>query len=74
MISDTGIGIPQENLTHIFEPFTRASSNTHYRDEQSTGLGLAIVARLIKLLQGEIKVVSQLGVGSTFTITFPAEI
>lgn len=74
MISDTGIGIHQEDLTHIFEPFTRASSNTHYRDEQSTGLGLAIVARLIKLLQGEIKVVSQLGVGSTFTITFPAEI
>lgn len=74
MITDTGIGIPQEDLTHIFEPFTRASSNTYYRDEQSTGLGLAIVARLIKLLQGEIKVVSQLGVGSTFTITFPAEI
>lgn len=74
MISDTGIGIHQEDLTHIFEPFTRASSNTYYRDEQSTGLGLAIVARLIKLLQGEIKVVSQLGVGSTFTITFPAEI
>ncbi|OKH35986.1 sensor histidine kinase [[Phormidium ambiguum] IAM M-71] len=74
MISDTGIGIAQKDLTRIFEPFTRASSNTHYRDEQSTGLGLAIVDRLIKLLHGEIKVVSQLGVGSTFTITFPTEI
>ncbi|MBE9228417.1 sensor histidine kinase [Phormidium sp. LEGE 05292] len=74
IISDTGIGIPQKDLTRIFEPFTRASSNPHRRDEQSTGLGLAIVARLIKILQGEIKVVSQLGIGSTFTITFPNEI
>lgn len=73
-ISDTGIGMVQEDLTRIFEPFTRASSNTHHRDRESTGLGLAIVARLIKLLQGEIKVVSQVGVGSTFTITFPIEI
>ncbi|HEY9301420.1 MAG TPA: HAMP domain-containing sensor histidine kinase, partial [Phormidium sp.] len=74
IISDTGIGMAQEDLSRIFEPFMRASSNTHRRDEQSTGLGLAIVARLIKLLQGEINVVSQLGIGSTFTITFPEKI
>jgi signal transduction histidine kinase len=70
-ISDTGIGIPPEEHQLIFEPFSRASTNTAQYREGSTGLGLAIVYRLVKCLQGEIEVVSQVEEGSEFTVIFP---
>lgn len=73
-VSDTGIGIAPENQTRIFEPYFRASSSNRSYLADSTGLGLAIVSRLVELLQGKIDLVSEVGVGSTFTVTMPLEL
>ena len=73
-VSDTGIGIAPENQTQIFEPYFRGNSGNGSYLPDSTGLGLAIVSRLVKLLQGEIDLVSEVGVGSTFTVTMPLEL
>lgn len=73
-ISDTGCGIAPEDQARVFEPFFRVGSSEQSYVPGSTGLGLAIVSRLVKLLQGKIELVSQVGVGSTFTVTFPLEI
>ncbi len=70
IVADTGIGIAQESQKRIFEPYYRVGSKDGYSAD-STGLGLAIVDKLVKLLQGEIDLVSQLDRGSTFTVTFP---
>lgn len=69
-VSDTGEGIAPADQAHIFEPYVRADSMKPHLPE-STGLGLAIVLRLVKLLQGKIELVSQVGVGSTFTVVLP---
>ncbi|MBE9129518.1 MULTISPECIES: sensor histidine kinase [unclassified Coleofasciculus] len=69
-VSDTGIGIAPEDQAHIFEPYFRAGSRPN-RLPDSTGLGLAIVWRLVQLLQGEIQLKSQVGVGSTFRVILP---
>ncbi|RCJ19576.1 ATPase [Nostoc minutum NIES-26] len=73
-ISDTGIGIAPEDQARIFEPYFRASSSNQPPLPDSTGLGLAIVYRLVKLLQGQINLVSQVGVGSTFIVTLPLQV
>ncbi len=73
-VTDTGIGIKPEDQARIFDPYYRVGSSNQSYLPDSTGLGLAIVLRLVKLLQGEIDVVSQVGVGSTFTVTLPLEI
>ncbi|MCF4967923.1 sensor histidine kinase [Nostoc sp. CMAA1605] len=73
-VADTGIGIAPKDQYQIFEPYFRVNSEERPRLPDSTGLGLAIVARLVKLLQGEINLVSQEGVGSTFTVTLPLDI
>lgn len=70
-ITDTGIGIAPEDRERIFEPYSQVFFKQGRRQSESTGLGLAIVSRLIKLLQGDIQVVSEVGVGSTFTVTLP---
>ncbi|WP_373530233.1 sensor histidine kinase [Nostoc sp.] len=72
-VSDTGIGIAPENQAQIFEPYFRVSSSDRSYLPDSTGLGLAIVSRLVKLLQGEINLVSEVGVGSTFTVILPLQ-
>lgn len=69
-VSDTGIGIEPEALEHIFEAYFQVAATAN-RLPDSTGLGLAIVSRLVKILQGQIKVVSQVEVGSTFTVILP---
>ncbi|MEH1927276.1 sensor histidine kinase [Nostoc sp.] len=73
-VSDTGIGIAPENQAQIFEPYFRVSSSDRSYLPDSTGLGLAIVSRLVKLLQGQINLVSEVGVGSTFTVILPLEV
>ncbi|MBD2530422.1 HAMP domain-containing histidine kinase [Nostoc flagelliforme FACHB-838] len=73
-VSDTGVGIALENQAQIFEPYFRVSSSDRPYLPDSTGLGLAIVSRLVKLLQGQINLVSEVGVGSTFTVIFPLEV
>jgi hypothetical protein len=70
-VTDTGIGIAPEDQSRIFEPYSQAFFNQGRGKHEGTGLGLSIVSRLVKLLQGEIQLVSEVGVGSTFTVTFP---
>ena len=69
-VSDTGIGIPEDNLERIFERFYRVDKGRS-RNSGGTGLGLAIVRNLIKNLNGKIDIESEVGQGSTFTITLP---
>ena len=68
VISDTGIGIPEERLKSIFDSFTQASEDTT-RKYGGTGLGLAIVKRLIELQDGNIEVESKVGSGTKFKFT-----
>lgn len=68
-IQDRGIGIPPEDLGRLFESFHRAAN---VQTVPGTGLGLAIVKRCVDLHQGEIAVVSQVGKGTTFTVTLPS--
>lgn len=72
-ISDTGIGMSEEFLKHIFEPFVQEHSDarTVY---SGTGLGMSIVKRIIDRMNGTIVVTSKEGEGSTFVITLPFEI
>ena len=67
-VSDTGIGMSQEYLTNIFEAFTR-ERNTTKSKIAGTGLGMSIVKKYVELLGGTIDVESELGRGSTFTVT-----
>lgn len=67
-VIDQGIGIPKEDVKHLFERFFRASNAGQV---QGTGLGLNIVKRYVELLNGEINFTSQEGKGSTFTIILP---
>lgn len=73
-VTDTGIGIALEDRKRIFEPFSQAFFNQGRRKHEGTGLGLAIVSRLVKLLEGEIRLVSEVKVGSTFTVILPLSV
>ena len=66
-VSDTGIGIPEEQLSNVFEKFSQADSSTT-REYEGTGLGLSIATDLAKLMNGGITAESEVGKGSTFTV------
>jgi PAS domain S-box-containing protein len=69
-VSDTGAGIPQEAQEYIFEPFRQVDNAiTHYN--RGTGLGLSITKQLVELMDGHIDLESEVGRGSTFTVTLP---
>ena len=70
-IQDTGAGIPEESLPHIFERFYRVDK-ARARKSGGSGLGLAIVRIIVERNRGEISVDSTLGKGTTFTVSFPA--
>ena len=65
-VTDTGIGMTQEQQARVFQPFTQADSSTT-RQYGGTGLGLSITAHLVELMRGHVKVESQPGKGSCFT-------
>jgi signal transduction histidine kinase/ActR/RegA family two-component response regulator len=72
-ISDTGIGMAEDFLPHIFEEFSRENNTTDNKIE-GTGLGMPIVKRLIDFMEGTIEVYSKKGEGSTFIVTIPHKI
>jgi signal transduction histidine kinase/HAMP domain-containing protein len=69
-VTDTGIGIPADELPHLFDRFFRASNATD-AEIPGTGLGLSIVHEIVRAHQGELRVESQLGVGTTFRVRLP---
>jgi signal transduction histidine kinase len=69
-VQDTGIGMREEDIPTIFDPF-RQIDGSLTRQAGGTGLGLSIVKNILEVLQGHIEVESRLGIGSTFTVFFP---
>lgn len=72
-VTDTGIGMSEKYMRNLFEPF----SQEHYNEMsvyQGTGLGMPIVKSLIERMHGKIEVRSEVGVGTTFTVTIPFEL
>lgn len=67
-VTDSGIGIPEEDKKYLFNLFHRARNVINY---DGTGLGLSIIQKSVDLLKGSIVLKSELGVGTTFTVTFP---
>lgn len=72
-VKDTGIGIPTDKQEIIFD-FFRQGDDSYTRVYGGIGIGLAISQKIAKILDGELKVVSQPGVGSTFSLTIPVEL
>ncbi len=70
---DNGIGMSEEFVKHIFEPFARAE-DTRTNEVQGTGLGMAITENIVHLMNGTIEVESKLGEGTCFTVSVPAKI
>ena len=70
-IEDTGYGISEKSLPHIFTKFYRITDNEKVRDIMGSGLGLALVKEIVEVHNGQIKVSSTLGKGSTFIIKLP---
>lgn len=73
-ISDTGIGMSEDFVQHIFEEFTQEDAGAARTEYKGTGLGMAITKNYVELMGGTIAVRSRKGVGSTFTVTLPMEI
>lgn len=71
-VSDTGKGIPQAAQPLVFEPFYQSEGSTH--GVAGTGLGLPICLRLIQLMNGNIRMVSEVGLGSSFSLSLPLEV
>src|SRR6185503_428635 len=69
-VRDTGYGIPEEDLPHIFDRFYRVRSEA-VKEIDGNGLGLAIVKSIIEKHEGQVSVESELGKGSCFTVALP---
>jgi len=72
-IQDTGIGIPEDQLPHIFDRFYQVD-NSNTRQGEGTGIGLALVKELVQLMDGRIGVSSNQGIGTEFTIWLPIDV
>ncbi|MDO4269933.1 MAG: response regulator [Eubacteriales bacterium] len=73
VFADNGIGMQEEYVKHIFEPFSRAE-DSRISKIQGTGLGMAITENIIRMMNGSIEVKSALGEGSRFTVSIPLEL
>ena len=71
-VSDTGIGMTDEQMNKLFQSFSQAEATTQ-KKYGGTGLGLAISRHFCRMMGGDITVASEPGAGSTFTITLPRE-
>ena len=71
-ISDTGVGIPQADLPHVFDRFYRVDK-ARSRDTGGTGLGLSIVQQIVRLHAGSVTVTSEMGKGTTFIVQLPVK-
>jgi signal transduction histidine kinase/ActR/RegA family two-component response regulator len=72
VVEDTGYGISQKDLDTIFEPFTQTESGK--KSQEGTGLGLSISRNFARLMRGQIRAISELGKGTTFTFVVPVEL
>ena len=72
-IQDTGVGIPEGQVVHIFDRFYQAD-NSSTRKGEGTGIGLALTKELVGLMSGSINVKSELGKGTTFTLLLPVRL
>jgi CheY-like chemotaxis protein len=72
-VTDTGIGIPEDKIDRVFQEFVQTDDSTT-KSYGGTGLGMPISQRFCRLMGGDITLVSEVGVGSTFTIALPAEV
>jgi signal transduction histidine kinase len=70
-VTDTGRGIPANKMTEIFEPFTQLNRLQTPDAQRGIGLGLSISRTLARAMGGDLTVVSEVGTGSTFTLTLP---
>ena len=71
-VTDNGIGIPDEDLPHIFDRFYRVDKS-HSKASGGTGLGLSIVKHAVQYHHGTIQLKSEVGKGTEIRVTFPAE-
>ncbi|NVJ71203.1 MAG: response regulator [Alphaproteobacteria bacterium] len=72
-IRDTGAGIPQDRIHKLFHRFEQLDASSTRQQQAGTGLGLAIIKELLELMGGEVRVESQIGVGTEFAFTIPFE-
>lgn len=72
VVTDTGVGMRADQLAHLYEPFNRLGQEGS--KIEGTGIGLVITRHLVELMQGRIEVDSEVGVGSTFVVTLPANV
>jgi signal transduction histidine kinase len=70
-VADTGLGIPEHHLSSIFEPFIQVHKSSSGNSRGGIGLGLSIVKKHVEQLNGTIRVESQVGKGTTFSVTLP---
>lgn len=70
-VSDTGVGIPEDDLPRIFDKYRQTKASTAHTDDMGTGLGLSICKMITESHQGKIEVNSQVNVCTTFTVTLP---
>jgi len=73
-ITDTGYGIPPDEMSRVMDEFFQGTSIPEAERASGTGLGLSISRRLVHILGGSIDIVSELGVGSTFTVRIPRQV